>query len=88
MSSIPHAYGYLAAITFLSRLTKFYNAYSTPRMTIKMFSDSKGWQAQKKWFFDRIVDRPREYSYPDHDVPSRSKSSHTASSLRSNSRTY
>jgi hypothetical protein len=33
-----------------------------------VFSDSKGWQAQKKWFFDRIVDRPREYSYPYHDV--------------------
>jgi hypothetical protein len=33
-----------------------------------VFSNSKGWQAQKKWFFDRIVDRPREYSYPDHDA--------------------
>jgi hypothetical protein len=62
------AYGYRAAITFLSRLIEFYNAYSTPRTTIKVFSDSKGWQVQKKWFFDRIVDRQREYSYPDHDV--------------------
>jgi hypothetical protein len=33
-----------------------------------VFSDSKSWQAQKKWYFDRIVDRPREYSYRDHDV--------------------
>ena len=61
-------YGYLAAITFLSRLIEFYSAYSAQRTTIKVLSDSKGWQAQKKWFFDRIVDRPREYSYPDHDV--------------------
>jgi hypothetical protein len=56
------AYGYLAAITFLSRQIKFYGAYSAPRKTIMVFSDSKGWQAQKKWFFDRIVGRLRKYS--------------------------
>jgi hypothetical protein len=59
-----HAYGY----TFLSTVIEFHGAYSAPQTTIKVFSDSKGWQARKKWFFDRIVDRPREYSYPDHDV--------------------
>jgi hypothetical protein len=41
-SNRAHAYGYLAAITFLSRLIEFYDAYSSPRTTIKVFSDSKG----------------------------------------------
>jgi hypothetical protein len=62
------AFGFLAAITFLSILIEFYGAYSAPQKTIEIFSDSKGWQAQKKWFLDRVVDRPREYSYPNHDV--------------------
>jgi hypothetical protein len=62
------AYRYLAPITFLSRLIEFYCVYSTPGTMKKVFSDSKGWQAQKQWFFDWIVDRLREFSYPDHDI--------------------
>jgi hypothetical protein len=62
------AYGFLAAITFLSILIEFYRAYSAPQKTIEIISDSKGWQAQKKWLLDRIVDRPREYSYTHDNV--------------------
>jgi hypothetical protein len=62
------AFGFLAAITFLSILIEFYGAYSAPQKTIEIFSDSKGWQAQKKWLLDRTVDRPREYSYTHHNV--------------------
>jgi hypothetical protein len=63
-----HAYGYLASVTFISRTVEFYGAYAAPRTTITIASDSKSWQSRKVWFFDRIVDRPRDYSYPDHDV--------------------
>jgi hypothetical protein len=51
-----------------SRTVEFYGAYAAPRTTIKIASDSKSWQSRKAWFFDRIVDRPRDYSYPDHDA--------------------
>jgi hypothetical protein len=67
-NSRAHAYGYLASVMFLAKTIEFYGAYAAPRTTVKLFSDSKSWQARKTWFFERIVDRPREYSYPDHDV--------------------
>jgi hypothetical protein len=63
-----HAYGYLASVTFISRTVEFYGAYAAPRTTVRIASDSKSWQSRKAWFFDVLLDRPTDYSYPDHDV--------------------